>query len=249
MKLFGTSGIRRAVDKNLIQLALKVGLAVGKVYDSVVVGSDTRTSSSALKHALISGLLASGASCFDSGVLPTPTLALAARKFKVGVMITASHNPPEYNGIKLLNPDGSAFDATQRRQIEELVLGDSVTAAPWGEIKNSNVFSGAAEEHAERILKDFPDGLKLKVVVDCGCGAAYYITPYVLAKLGCEVIGLNCYPSGFFPHDVEPTETKSEVRVHELYDSAVRLIKGCLRIGERGQGEKGLYEGKWGRVG
>ena len=113
--MFGTSGIRRVIDKDLIQLALKVGLAVGKVYDRVIVGSDTRTSSSALEHAFISGLLTSGASCFDGGVLSTPTLAFTTRKFKAGVMITASHNPPEYNGIKLINPDGSAFDSIQRQ--------------------------------------------------------------------------------------------------------------------------------------
>jgi len=206
MYLFGTSGIRRIVDKGFIQLTLKVGLAVGEIYDSVVVGSDTRTSSSALKHALISGVLASGASCFDGGVLPTPTLALVARKFRVGVMITASHNPPEYNGIKLLNPDGSAFDAVQRGEIEELVLGDLVAAAPWSGIRNVSVLSGAVEEHVKRILRDFPKGLGLKVVVDSGCGAACHITPYLLTKLGCDVITLNCYPSGFFPRSAEPTE-------------------------------------------
>ena len=109
MQLFGTSGIRGVADNKLIQLALKVGLAVGKAYGSVVVGSDTRTSSDAMKHVLISGLLAAGARSCDAGVLPTPTLALAAREFDAGAMITASHNPPQYNGIKLLNPDGSAL--------------------------------------------------------------------------------------------------------------------------------------------
>ncbi len=206
MYLFGTSGIRRVVDKELVQLALKVGLAVGEIYDRVVVGSDTRTSSCALKHALVSGVLSSGAGCSDAGVLPTPTLALAARNFRAGVMITASHNPPEYNGIKLLNPDGAAFDSVQRGEVEELVLGDLATVAPWSGIKYSNSLAGAVEEHVERILKDFPHGLGLKVVVDSGCGAAYYIAPYLLTKLGCEVVTLNCYPSGHFPRSAEPTE-------------------------------------------
>jgi phosphoglucosamine mutase len=206
MYLFGTSGIRKVVAKDLIQLALKVGMAVGEIYDSVVVGSDTRTSGCALKHTLISGVLFSGGSCSDAGVLSTPTLALAARNFRAGVMITASHNPPEYNGIKLINPDGSAFDSMQRGEIEELVLGDLATAAPWSGIKSSNALSGAMEAHVEHILRDFPHGLGLKVVVDSGCGAAYYTTPHLLTKLGCDVITLNCYPSGFFPRDAEPTE-------------------------------------------
>ena len=207
MYLFGTSGIRRIVDKRLIELAFKVGLAVGEIYDSVVVGSDTRTSSSALKHALISGVLFSGSSCHDTGVLPTPTLALAARNFRAGVMITASHNPPEYNGIKLINPNGASFDSAQCREIEELVLADLATTAPWGSIKSSNSLSGAVAEHVERICRDFPGGLGLRVVVDSGGGAAYHITPHLLARLGCEVVTVNCSPNGFFPRPIEPSKS------------------------------------------
>ncbi len=207
MQLFGTSGIRRVADKNLIQLALEVGLAVGKIYDSVVVGSDTRTSSEAMKHALVSGLLAAGSRSCDAGVIPTPTLAFASREFDAGAMTTASHNPPEYNGIKLLNPDGSAFGSDQQKQIEEMILDGSLSAALWDKIKGSSIYSGAVDRHIEHILRDFPDGLKLKVVLDCGCGAASVVTPYLLRKLGCEVVTLNCYPSGFFPHAIEPTES------------------------------------------
>ena len=121
-------------DRNLLERALKGGLAVGREYESVAVGSDTRTSGDALKHAFISGLLASGAAAYDVGVLPTPSLALAARDFRAGAMVTASHNPPEYNGIKLLNPDGSAFDVTQQLRIEEMIEADSLGAAGWEEM-------------------------------------------------------------------------------------------------------------------
>ncbi len=206
MQLFGTSGIRRLADRNLVELALKVGMAVGEVYDDVVVGRDTRTSSEAIRLAFVSGLLTAGARCADAGVVPTPTLAFAVKRSGVGAMITASHNPPEYNGIKLLNPDGSAFNAAQRQQIEDALSGDSLLAASWDELKSSVAHSGAIENHVERILKDFPKKLELKVVLDCGCGATSVITPYLLRKLGCEVVALNCYPSGFFPHPVEPTE-------------------------------------------
>ena len=114
MTLFGTSGIRTVVDSWLIELALKVGLSVGSIHKEVVVGCDTRTSSSAMKQALLAGLLAAGARSYNAGVLPTPTLALAAEIFDAGAVITASHNPPQYNGIKLLNADGSAFDRQQQ---------------------------------------------------------------------------------------------------------------------------------------
>ncbi len=207
MQLFGSSGIRRVADKSLVELALKAGLAVGKIYGNVVVGCDTRTSSEAVKYAFISGLLANGAKCGDAGMIPTPTLAFAAREFQAGAMITASHNPPEYNGLKLVNPDGSAFDANQRGQIEDMILSNSLSVAPWQDIKNSNIINGAIEKHIEHILQDFPVESKLKVVVDCGCGATSIITPYLLERLGCEVVALNCYPSGFFPHSVEPTES------------------------------------------
>lgn len=189
-----------------MQLALNVGMAVGTEYGQVVVGCDSRTSNEAVKYAFISGLLMAGAKGYDAGLIPTPTLAWAARGLDAGAMITASHNPPEYNGIKLVNPDGCAFDPYQQKQIEEMVSDDSLQSAPWSQIKHCSTYNGAVEQHIERIVKDFPDRLKLKVVLDTSCGAASLVTPYLLTRLGCEVIGLNCYPSGFFPHAVEPTE-------------------------------------------
>ena len=233
MQLFGTSGIRKIADRHLTQLALKVGLAVGDVYRNVVVGYDTRTSNQAIKHAVISGLLTAGSRCSDNGVIPTPTLAFAAKEFEAGAMITASHNPPEYNGIKLLNPDGSAFDAYQRKQIEEIVANDAYHAAPWEEIKQSTVFSGAIEQHIDRVSQDFPTRLKLRVVVDCGCGATCAITPYLLTRLGCEVVGLNCYPSGLFPHDVEPIEAN----LGDLI-KATREFGAALGIAHDGDGDR-----------
>ena len=210
MSLFGTSGIRAVFDRGLVNLAFNVGLVVGRSHGNVVVGTDTRTSGDAMKHAVISGLLAGGARCSDAGVVPTPTLAFITREFDAGVMITASHNPPEYNGIKLLNPDGSSFDSIQQAYMEEAILTESFKVAQWEEIKRSSVHDGAIKHHIECILPHFPAELKLTVVVDAGCGAASEVTPRLLKKLGCEVIALNCYPSGFFPRGIEPTEANLE---------------------------------------
>ncbi len=223
MALFGSSGIRDIADEKLISLAFKVGLAVGKIHNDVVVGRDTRTSSDAMKHALISGLLAAGARCSDAGIIPTPTLALATRGFSAGAMVTASHNPPEYNGIKILNPDGSSFDSSQQAQIEEMLSSDSLDAAPWSNMKSSSLYSGAIEQHIERIVRDFPEKFSLKVVLDCGCGAGSVITPRLLRELGCEVIELNCQPSGFFPRGIEPTEANLENLLKTTRESGADL--------------------------
>jgi phosphoglucosamine mutase len=223
MPLFGTSGIRRKADRELIELALQVGMAVGKLYPEVIVGRDTRTSGSAMRHAITSGLLAAGARCSDAGVVPTPTLGFVAREFKAGIMITASHNPPQYNGLKLLNPDGSAFSEQQQLQIEEMIEEKGSVNIRWDRMLSGEVYSTAVEKHVSRILQAFPGGVKLKVVIDAGCGAAYFITPFLFNRLGCEVTAINCYSNGIFPHDVEPIEANLEDLINTVKSSGADL--------------------------
>ncbi len=206
MKLFGSSGIRAVFNQELLRLAFRVGLAVGQTHRRVAVATDTRPSGEAMKHAVLSGLLAAGAAAADAGIVPTPTLAYATRAFDAGVMLTASHNPPEYNGLKLLNPDGASFDAAQQAEIEAAVLAKSYEVAGWPDIKRAALYEGAVARHITAILKHFPDKLNLKVVVDAGGGAASHITPRLLGKMGCEVIPLYCKPDGNFPRPSEPTE-------------------------------------------
>ncbi len=206
MKLFGSSGIRAVYNRDLLETAFRVGLAVGKRYRHVIVGRDTRTSGDAMNHAVISGLLASGAKCSDAGIAPTPTIAYITREFDAGIMITASHNPPEYNGLKLLNPDGSSFDAAQQAEIENMILECAYEYVGWEEIKQCEAYGGAIERHINGILADFPQKLGIKVVVDAGGGAASEVTPRLLGKMGCEVITLNCKPDGHFPRGSEPNE-------------------------------------------
>jgi phosphoglucosamine mutase len=107
----------------------------------------------------------------------------------------------------MLNPDGSAFSAEQQKQIEDLIQGSVPMNIRWDRMSTGEIYSTAVEKHIDRIKQDFPGGIKLRVVVDCGCGAAYFITSHLLTQLGCEVTSLNCYPDGIFPHDVEPIET------------------------------------------
>ena len=223
MRLFGTSGIRRLVDQDLIHLAMKVGLAVGSLYNNIVIGRDTRTSGSTLLHGVMSGILAAGARCSDAGILPTPTLAFATREFSAGVMITASHNPPQYNGIKVINPDGSAFSIKQQKQIEDIVNRTVPVNIQWDRMQCGEIYSTACEKHITRIMQDFKGSFKLRVVVDSGCGAAYFITPELLTKMGCEINAISCFPSGIFPRDAEPLEANLSDLIRTVRETGADL--------------------------
>ena len=122
---------------------MEVGIAVGQVYPRVVIGRDTRTSGDALNHAVIAGLLMAGGQVSDAGIVPTPTVAWVAHGFDAGIMITASHNPPQYNGIKLLNPDGSAFSLAQQIQIENLIKDSAGFDNHWDKLLSGG-YSGSS---------------------------------------------------------------------------------------------------------
>ena len=211
MAFFGSSGIRGVANKEITpELALKVGLALGSIYESVVIGRDPRTSGEMIEYAVVSGLLSAGCNVSRVGMVPTPTLALAARDYDCGVMVTASHNPPEYGGIKLWNRNGMAFDSKQQDEIEKVMQNNVRKSVEWnriGRVDETNVL----EEHAEMILGKVGNA-SLKVVVDCGCGAASTITPHVLRRMGCHVMTLNSQPDGFFPaRNPEPIERNLEM--------------------------------------
>lgn len=209
--LFGSSGIRGIANREITpELALKVGLAVGSLHNSCVIGRDPRTSGEMIEHAVISGLLSTGCRVTRIGMVSTPTLAFTARNYDCGVMVTASHNPPEYGGIKLWNRDGMAFDTKQQDEIESIIKNSRWKPAQWNRLGSVSEAS-AVKEHADMILGKVSSA-SLKVVVDCGCGAASTITPYVLRRMGCNVITLNSQPDGFFPaRNPEPTEKNLEM--------------------------------------
>src|SRR4030042_1976642 len=243
MKLFGSSGMRALFNKELLATAFRVGLAVGRNYPNIIIAGDPRTAGDAMKHAVISGLLASGAYCQDAGVAPTPTLAYAAREFDAGVMITASHNPPEYNGIKLFNPDGSSFNSAQQEMVEGMVLAESYDVADWEKTGRSGVFQGAIENHVKAILSNFPSHLNIRVVVDAGGGAASEVTPRLLEELGCKVVTLNCRPDGFFPRGSEPVATNLKELCNSVKESGAAV--GIAHAGDADRmmavDEKGLF--------
>ncbi len=199
MKLFGSSGIRGIVNKEVTpELALQVGLVLGSRKKTAVIGRDPRVSAPMIEHALVAGLTAAGCDVTKVGMVTTPTLAYAARKYECGVMVTASHNPSEYVGIKLWNPDGMAFDSAQQEEIEEAIEKRDFSLAPWNLIGGIAEDENAIRDHM-RMIKGLVKNSSLRVVLDCGCGAGSTISPYLLQELGCQIITLNSQPDGHFP--------------------------------------------------
>jgi phosphoglucosamine mutase len=221
MKLFGTSGIRRIYDKDLLRLALNVGLAAGNLYGRAIVGRDTRTSGGVMKNALLAGLASGGARCYDADIVPTPTLAYSARDFDAAGMITASHNPPEYNGIKLIKPDGSAFDPAEETQIEQMIKDGALCSTAWDKIEPVEIYKEAVERHIQGIMSRLPGNAGTRVVLDCGSAAASVISPQLLERMGCKVVCLDCTPSGFFPRVMEPVEANLQKLIKTTKESGV----------------------------
>ncbi len=205
MSLFGSSGIRGIVNKKITpELSRDIGRAVGVRCEEVIVGGDTRFTRDMVSSALISGLTSVGTDVKCAGMVPTPTLARAAADFDCGIMVTASHNPAPYNGIKLWNPDGSSFGTEQMRSIEDRIQ-EPDELPTWDKVGRTSRYEGAIDEHISDIVDIFDENFDLKVVVDCANGAGCLITPYLLKKMGCEVVTLNSQPDGTFPaHDSEP---------------------------------------------
>jgi phosphoglucosamine mutase len=202
--LFGSSGIRRTYAIPLVHLALSVGSAVGSRAGRVIVGRDTRTTGPLLAHSFIGGALASGADVTYGGIAPTPTVAYACRRGDAACMITASHNPEQYNGMKLLNPDGSSFTKEQQADIEE-----RIGRHHWEDWRQQGCMheTDIVTPHMEAILDAQVIGREITMVVDCGNGAASVITPALLAHLGIRSHCINCNVAGTFARPSEPLET------------------------------------------
>ncbi|BBL69364.1 phosphoglucosamine mutase [Methanoculleus chikugoensis] len=201
--LFGSSGIRQEFGPGLVDLALRVGAAVAAGASGIVVGRDTRTTSELLEHAVVSGMLSVGATVYSCGIAPTPTVAHATRNTDAGCMITASHNPESYNGVKLLNPDGSSFTLRQQAAIEDGVAGTH--RRTWDKQGHARPID-AVDAHREAILDKVSLSRPITAVLDCGNGAGSVITPDILAAAGATVIGLNCNVMGRFSRPSEPLE-------------------------------------------
>jgi phosphoglucosamine mutase len=209
-ELFGTSGVRGPVgDEVTCDLALSVGRALASDgYDRVVVGRDARESGRALADAAVAGLRECGADVVRLGEAATPTVARSVgwRDADAGLVVTASHNPPTDNGLKLWNPSGQAFDERQREAIARRVREEDYDLAAWDGFGTQTEWDGATDRHAEALARAAAPG-DLSVVVDAGNGGGA-VTAEALRRLGHDVQSLNATPDGSFP--ARPSEPTAE---------------------------------------
>lgn len=203
-KLFGTFGVRGIVNKELtIKTALELGQALATDLNNqglVAVGRDNRTSGLMFEEALVAGLNSGGCDAIRLGLVPTPVLSFATRHFDcdAGVMITASHNPAEYNGIKFWDRDGAGFQRRREEKIERILSRGPKTVS-WRDLGHSES-AEALPHYLEEIKKRVPRFERgLKVVIDCANAVGNLVTPRLLRELGCKVITLNGQLDGTFP--------------------------------------------------
>jgi phosphomannomutase / phosphoglucomutase len=252
-KLFGTNGVRfiPGVTHDL-DFAIELGEAIGTYFaeGEILVGRDGRLSGRALSDATIAGLLSSGRRVVEAGLVPTPALQYGVKsmKFRGGVMITASHNPPKYNGVKVAGPDGVEIPRLDEQKVEKIFYDRSQTKADWKGI-------GTARDD-QSIVRRYIDGVlskvdvksiaerKFTIVIDAGNGAQALAAPYIAEELGCKVITLNAVIDGTFPGR-GPEPTPSTVGDLSL---AVRAAGADLGVAYDGDGDRSLFCDEQGRV-
>ncbi|WP_297556286.1 phosphoglucosamine mutase [Thermococcus sp.] len=255
-RLFGTFGVRGIANEKITpEFALKMGMAFGTMLKRegrekplVVVGRDTRVSGEMLKDALISGLLSVGCDVIDVGIAPTPAIQWATAHFNAdgGAVITASHNPPEYNGIKLLEPNGMGLKKEREAVVEEVFFNEDFDRAKWDEI---------GEVREEDIIKPYIEAIKARVdveaikkrrpfvVVDTSNGAGSLTLPYLLRELGCKVVSVNAHPDGHFPaRNPEPNEENLKE-----FKEIVKALGADFGVAQDGDADRAVFIDENGR--
>ncbi len=207
---FGTDGIRGTANRHPMtaEIAMKVGIAAGLAFQRgsyrhrVVIGKDTRLSSYMIENAMVAGFTAAGMDVFLLGPMPTPAVAMLTRSLRadIGVMISASHNPFEDNGIKLFGPEGYKLSDELEAKIEDLLDQDLTSRLGTGDkLGRAKRVDGVHDRYIEFAKRTLPRELSLegiRVAIDCANGAAYRVAPEVLWELGAEVVKIGVEPNG-----------------------------------------------------
>ncbi|MFB0557638.1 MAG: phosphoglucosamine mutase [Candidatus Bathyarchaeia archaeon] len=250
-RLFGTNGVRGVVNKDLtVDKVTRLAAAVGAyISGDIAIGRDGRTSSPMFRDAAVSGLLSVGCTVHDAGMLPTPALQFSVKNFGLdgGLMVTASHNPPEFNGIKVIAPDGVEISRKQEDEIEDIFFTGGPSPSPWdqiGKIKSLETL----EPYKEGVLKHIDRGTAqkagLKVAIDTGNGVAALTAPDIACELGCAIYTINVDVDGRFPgRDSEPRPDNLDG-----LRALVRASGADLGVAFDGDGDRSIFVDEKGEV-
>jgi len=252
-RLFGTNGIRGVVNKDLTsEMAIKVGGATGTFFKrgNIVVGYDARTSSPMLAKAVIAGLNATGCNVFFAGMAPTPALQYAVKNRKTdgAVIITASHNPPEYNGIKVVWKDGIELSREQEIEIENIFFDEETRYAEWNNLGITRNLPGIIDDYIEAIKRHVKVAEITKrhyhVVVDAANSVGSLAAPRLLRELGCKVTTINANIDGTFPGRTP------EPRPENLKDLAltVKAVGADLGVAYDGDADRSIFADEQGEI-
>ena len=250
-RLFGTNGVRGVANKELtVEMIARLAAAVGAFLGrEIAIGRDGRTTSPMFRDAAISGLLSMGCNVHDTRMLPTPALQHAVKHNGLdgGIMITASHNPPEFNGIKVIASDGVEIPREHEAEIEETYFGEGPEPSPWDTIGSIGTLQ-ALEAYNEAV-KSHVDAAAireagLKIAIDPGNGVAALTAPEIARDLGCNVYTVNVNVNGRFPgRDSEPRP--------DNLDGLKRLVRASgadLGIAFDGDGDRSMFVDEKGEV-
>lgn len=237
--IFGTNGIRGVPNADLTtEFAMEIGKAAGTYFGQgpVAMARDTRDTGSMIFNAVSSGIMSTGVDVVDAGVLPTPALQLYCKTNDIpGVVITASHNPPRFNGIKCIASDGTELRRDDEEKIEKIYYDKAYRIAPWDGSGKLRLETGVQELYVSTILSRVDQKLvrskRFRVLVDTGNGASFSTTPSLLRRLGCSVVSLNAYPDGMF------TSRQSEPKPENLKDLISLMKNGGFDLGVAHDGD------------
>ncbi len=247
-RLFGTDGVRGKVGETLTsEMALRLGKAIGAFFGKgsrVLLGRDVRAGGFMISSAVASGLISEGVKVYYVDMAPTPAIQYNVKYlgFDGAVIVTASHNPPEYNGIKVISADGIEISRSDEKIIEDYYFkGDVPSKAEWRALVEeftlrNDILENYINGILEQVDKDKIRKKRYKVVVDCANSVGSLTTPWLLRRLGVKVISLNCHLDPLFPgREPEPTPKSLE-----LASYLVKVTRADLGVGHDGDADRAI---------
>jgi phosphomannomutase/phosphoglucomutase len=241
-RLFGTNGVRGVAGIDMTpELVLRIGRAFGSMRKgTIAIGRDTRTSGEMLLAAVRAGLLAEGCDVADCGIIPTPALQFIVKQgYAGGAMITASHNPPEYNGVKIIEPDGTEMGDEETLELEKRIFSPDDESLRWERAGRNTTAPDLIDRYTDAVVAHFPGTpcRGLLVAADPGSGPACRTTPEILRRIGCRVLTINGAMDGTFPGRLPEPSEEGLMPLSEL----VRSSGAAFGVAHDGDADRAVF--------